>query len=223
MRSGESIQEDSMSLPDFFDSAPVIRVRDSLAELLGAAPDGIMEYRYADAVRLAGHSCPTVAGAFLAGRAALAALYPETLPERGGIAVRMPAPEADGTTGVVAQVLTLLTGAAAQGGFKGIGGRFARNGLLSFAASSDESDDAVRFERLDTGAAVAVAFDASVVPADPVQRTLMPAVARGRADAEQLPPFAHAWQARVRRILLEHADDPAVIRVTPAAISDGAA
>jgi len=34
-------------------------LRDPLAELLGAAEGGIVEYRYADAVKLAGHSCPT--------------------------------------------------------------------------------------------------------------------------------------------------------------------
>ena len=51
--------------PEFFDSAPVVRVRDPLAAFLGAARDGVLEYRYADAVKLAGHSCPTVASAFL--------------------------------------------------------------------------------------------------------------------------------------------------------------
>jgi len=64
-----------MQFPDFFASAPVIRMHDPLAEFLGAAKDGIIEYRYADAVRFAGHSCPTVASAFLMTRAALAALY----------------------------------------------------------------------------------------------------------------------------------------------------
>lgn len=204
-----------MTFPDFFDEAPVIRVRDPLADLLGAAADGSIEYRYADAVRLAGHSCPTVAGAFLTARAALNALYPDALPERGGIAVHMPSPENEGTSGVIAQVLTLLTGAAGQGGFKGIGGRFARNGLLSFATRSGENDGAVRFERRDTGSAVAVAFDAGRVPADTSQRERMQAVMQGRETPEQQAEFARSWQARVRRMLLEHADDPAMIRVVP--------
>lgn len=51
-----------MSFPAFFDDAPEIRVRDPLAAFLGSAEDGVMTYRYADAVRLAGHSCPVVAG-----------------------------------------------------------------------------------------------------------------------------------------------------------------
>ena len=60
-----------MGFPAFFDQAPVLVLRDALSELLGATPDGLIEYRYADAVRLAGHSCPTVAGAFLCARAGL--------------------------------------------------------------------------------------------------------------------------------------------------------
>jgi len=199
--------------PEFFDKAPVIRMRDPLAQLLGSATDGIMEYRYVDAVLLAGHSCPTVAGAFLTARAALKVLYPDTLPERGGISIHMPSPEREGTTGVVAQVLTLITGAATQGGFKGIGGRFARNGLLNFAVDSVEYDGAVRFERLDTGAAVLAHFDAHKIPADTSQRERMQAVIQNRETPEQLAEFARLWQARVRRILLEHADDPALLSI----------
>lgn len=202
-----------MTFPDFFDNAPVVRLHDPLAQILGSTTDGIMDYRYADAVRLAGHSCPTVAGAFLTARAALKVLYPDTLAERGGIAVHMPSPETEGTTGVVAQVFTLLTGAAAQGGFKGIGGRFARNGLLSFATHSGENGGAVRFERLDTGAAVMVIFDAGRIPADASQRERMQAVIQNRETPEQQVEFARLWQERVRRILLEHADDPGMIRV----------
>ena len=199
-----------MTFPDFFAAAPSIRMRDPLAELLGSAADGIIEYRYVDAVRLAGHSCPTVAGAFLTARAALKALYPDTLPVRGGICVHMPTPETEGTTGVVAQVITLITGAAAQAGFKGIGGRFARNGLLNFAVDSIEYEGAVRFERLDTGAAVLVNFDAHKIPADPSQRERMQAVIQNRETPEQQVEFARLWQARVRQILLEHADDTAL-------------
>ncbi|SBT03218.1 hypothetical protein ACCAA_10140 [Candidatus Accumulibacter aalborgensis] len=54
-----------MNFPEFFDSAPRIAVRDPLARFLGAAAEGIIEYAYSDAVKLAGHSCPTVASARL--------------------------------------------------------------------------------------------------------------------------------------------------------------
>lgn len=202
-----------MTFPEFFNAAPVIRMQDPLAELLGSATNGIIDYRYEDAVRLAGHSCKTVAGAFLTVRAALNALYPNSMPQRGGISVHMPSPEKHGTTGVVAQVFTLVTGAAAQGGFKGIGKRFGRNGLLSFAAKNDEHDGAVRFTRLDTKAAVYVLFDASKVPLDESQRERMQAVIHNRETVEQQIEFARLWQARVSTMLLKHADDTEMLRL----------
>ena len=149
----------------------------------------MLEYRYVDAVRLAGHSCPTVAGAFLMGRAALAALYPEEPAERGNIAVHMPAPEHEGVTGVMAQVLTLLTGAAGDNGFHGIQGHFRRKSLLSFAAQRE--GEAIVFRRMDTGASVAVSLDTALVPGDPAQG------------------------GRLMAILQDRADDPRVIQVTP--------
>ncbi len=60
-----------MSLPSFYAKVPPLVVRDGLADFLGAADDGLLEYNYADVVRVAGHSCPTVAGAWLMACAAL--------------------------------------------------------------------------------------------------------------------------------------------------------
>jgi hypothetical protein len=200
-----------MSFPDFYDQAPVVRTHDPFAAMLGAASDGMLDYHYVDAVRLAGHSCPTVAGAFLIGRAALAALYPDEPAERGAIAVHMPAPESEGTTGVVAQVLTLLTGAASVNGFHGIQGQFKRRGLLSFA--DHREGEAITFKRRDTGASVAVTLDVSPVPGDPTQGARMAAILQNTADDSQRTDFANAWQDRVRRLLLEFADDPRVVQV----------
>ncbi|HEX8874167.1 MAG TPA: FmdE family protein [Nitrosospira sp.] len=202
-----------MNFPDFYEQAPVVRTRDPFAEMLGAAQDGMLEYRYVDAVRLAGHSCPTVAGAYLMGRAALAALYPDEPAERGGITVHMPAPEHEGVTGVMAQVLTLLTGAASDNGFHGIQGRFKRKGLLSFA--DHREGEAITFTRLDTGVSVAVSLNVSPIPGDPAQGARMAAILQDRADDSQRAEFANAWQGRVRRLLLEFADDPRVIQLTP--------
>jgi hypothetical protein len=179
--------------------------------MLGAAREGALDYCYLDAVRLAGHSCPTVAGAFLIGRAAMAALYPDEPAERGNIAVRMPAPEDEGVTGVMAQVLTLLTGAAADNGFQGMRGRFKRKGLLSFAEHRE--GEAIIFRRLDNDACVAVTLDVSLIPADPAQGERLMAILQDCADASQQIAFADAWQDRVRRLLLEFADDPRVIHV----------
>src|SRR5690606_4509638 len=199
-----------MGFPAFFEQAPLLHLHDGLSQLLGATPDGVVEYRYADAVRLAGHSCPTLAGAWLCLRAGLGALYGDELPERGGIAASLPQAEDAGVAGVIGQVVTLVTGAAGAGGFKGLGGRHARNGLLRYG---DAAAGGVRLRRLDTGATVEVEWQSAPVPPAPDMRMLFEPVLSGAADADQRRRFADAWQDRVRRLLLEHADDPAVVRV----------
>ena len=201
-----------MIYPAFYDQAPRIVLRDPLAAFLGAADDGLLEYHYLDAVKLAGHSCPTVAGAYLMARTALRTLYPDEVAERGSIAVRMPAAEGAGVTGVIAQVLTLITGAAASNGFHGIGGRFARQSLLEFSDAGDTA--AVQFRRRDNGSAVAVELDLATVPAPANLRELIAAALMPAAPAEQLAALAQAWQGRARRLLLDHADDPMVLRLT---------
>ena len=127
----------------------------------------------------------------------------------------MPAPETEGTTGVVAQALTLITGAAAGNGFHGIGGRFVRQGLLRFA--SDDEGIGVCFRRRDTGQAVRVTLDLVSVPPPPGLRERMVEALAPAATAERQRAFGELWQARVRRLLLEHADDPQVIRLARAA------
>lgn len=201
-----------MSYPAFFEQAPSITMRDPLADFLGAAQGGVMEYHYADAVRLAGHSCPTVAGTWLIARAALKALYPDGPAERGAVTVKMPARVEEGVTGVMSQVLTLVTGAASDNGFHGIGGQFVRHGLLDFA--DVPMTGAIRFTRADTGAAVDVELDLSGVAPAPHVRELMGTAFQPNASAEQRSAFGNAWQDRVRRLLLDHADDPAVVRVS---------
>jgi hypothetical protein len=196
--------------PDFFADVPTISVVDPLAEVLGAAVSGRMDYHYADAVRLAGHSCPTVAGAWLMARRGLGALYPDGLPVRGQVRVELRDDLSSGTTGVVAAVLGLVIGAAGEGGFKGLGGRFARNGLVTGGVAMAGE---VRLTRLDTGAQVELTYQAQSVPPDPVMLPLMQRVTKGEADADERRVFAGLWQDRVRRLLIEHADDPAVVRL----------
>src|SRR5690625_1648220 len=101
--------------PAFFPDVPTILVHDPLSEFLGAADEGLVEYSYADAVALAGHSCPTVAAAFLMTRGALAALYPHAVPERGAIRIQWRDDRATGVTGVMANIAALVTGAADEG------------------------------------------------------------------------------------------------------------
>lgn len=201
--------------PAFFDEAPTILVHDALSEFLGAAEGGQVEYRYADAVRLAGHSCPTVAGAFLTARAALRALYPGPgeLPERGEIRVELREPQDAGVAGVIGAVLGLVTGAAGDGGFRGIGGRFVRRERLFFGRPLAHGE--VRFTRLDDGRAVEASTDLSRVPGDPRMSWAMSRSLGGAATAEEAALFREIWQDRVRRILVDAADDPGLIEVVP--------
>lgn len=197
-----------MSYPDFFDAVARIALYDPLAEFLGTADNGRIEYGYLDAVKLAGHSCPTVAGAYLMTRLALGRLYPDSLPVRGGIRVEFGTPQADGVTGVIAAVAGLLTGAAGEGGFKGLAGRFGRRNLLAFAAGNAAE---VRFSRLDTGARVAAAYYPEAVPAPPELQALMPKMLAGAASDAERTEFGRLWQLRVKRILIDHCDDPALV------------
>ena len=199
--------------PGFFAQAPSITLYDELAQFLGASRDGNITYQYADAVALAGHSCPTVASAYLITRAALAALYPNETPKRGHIAVQWRNQKHEGVTGVMANVVSLITGAADEGGFHGIGGQFARNNRLSFGA---DIGGEVRFTRLDNGQKVDVSADLSSVPMHPKVRELMGFCLDGDASPEEYQAFGEAWQSRVKKLLLEHADDRFVIQVRPA-------
>lgn len=197
-----------MTYPAFFDAVPTLTLHDPLADLLGAASDGLMTYGYTDAVRLAGHSCPTVAGAYLMTLKALGRLFPDCPPERGGIRVELRAGLADGVAGVIASVASLLTGAAGEGGFKGLGGRFSRQNLLRFVAGIDAE---IRFTRLDSGAGVSASYHPEVVPALPDMQALMPNILSGTATKEEAAEFGRLWQGRVRLILIDHFDDPELV------------
>ena len=199
-----------MKLPLFFDDVARIRVVDPLADLLGAAEGGLLEYGYLDAVKLTGHSCPTVAGAYLMTRTALARLYPEALPRRGELRVELRQALDEGVAGVIASVAGLITGAANEGGFKGLAGRFARTGLLRFGVPMSGE---IRFTRLDSGRSVEVAHRPQVVPRPAGLAHLMHDALAPQADSAKRRALAEAWQAWVQTILLDHADDPALVTV----------
>lgn len=199
-----------MHTPTFFDAAPAIVVIDPLAETLGAAEGGVIDYRYLDAVKVAGHSCPTVAGAWLMTRAALAGLYPGETPRRGEIGVELRQAIDEGVAGVIASVAGLVTGAANEGGFKGLAGRFARNGLLHFGVSMRGE---IRFTRLDNGRSIELTHRPHSVPRPANLSALLRDALAPQASTAARRAFADAWQGWVRVILTEHADDPLLIEV----------
>ncbi len=199
-----------MSFPAFFAAAPTVTVRDPLAQFLGATSDGTITYGYADAVKLAGHSCPTVAGAYLMVLGGLAELYGTDTPERGGVEVFLRDARDEGTTGVVASVATLITGAAPETGFGGIGPRFTRRHLLHFECPID---GLLGIRRLDTGAGVVLDLDTSTVPPDPEMGSVFSKAVSGQASQDEQARFAALWQDRVARILAAPASD--IVRMTP--------
>ena len=140
----------------FFDEIEKIVVEDELAKFLGVNKDGVIDFSYLDIVKTAGHSCGTVAGAYLIAREGLKALYPEELPRRGEIKVELKKAPVDDNTGVVASVLSNITGATVDFGFGGIPtGKFNRRDLLLFEAEIVED---VRLTRLDTNASVGINY-----------------------------------------------------------------
>jgi hypothetical protein len=197
-----------MQYPEFFDQVRSVVLRDPLAGFLGAAEGGILEYRYIDAVKLAGHSCPTVAGAWLMTLKALERLYEDGRPERGAIRVELRDDMAAGVTGVIANVAGLVTGAAQENGFKGIGGRFDRRDLLAFNVPIAGE---MRFRRIDTGMGIEARYRAERVPPAAEMRALLPRIQAGDATPEERQRFGALWQDRVKRILIDHADDPELV------------
>lgn len=188
-----------MKYPDFYTKVHTIQLHDSLSHFLGAIENGNIEITYLDCVKLAGHSCPTVAGAYLMALKALEELYPVGLPERGNISIAMRDAEDEGVTGVVSNVISFILGANGIGGFKGIQGNFSRNNLVTFG---NPIKDEVMFTRLDNNQSVSLSYDPSVIPADKKMMPLMVKNLNLTASDEEKKFFKVLWQERVSKILL---------------------
>jgi hypothetical protein len=186
-----------LKYPHFFDTIESIKLQDNLSAFLGTFEGGNVEYSYLDVVKSAGHSCPTVAGAYLMTREALKALYRDQLPVRGEIFVSFKENAEEGVAGVIANVVTQITGATTTLGFKGIGGNFVRHGLMEFDADITSS---AKFKRLDNGQSVEVVYDPSGVEGHPSQQELMEKIMQGTASPEEKGSFGGSWQQRVEKI-----------------------
>lgn len=187
-----------MTYPDFFNTIETIKLQDGLANFLGTFENGLVEFSYLDIVKSAGHSCPTVTGAYLMALEGLKALYPNgEIPQRGDIYVSFKEDSNDGVAGVIANVLTQITGATELSGFKGIGGNFARHDLMSFNADINSS---IKLQRLDNGNSVEVIYNPSSIKGDPLQQQLMQKIMQGVATSEEKISFGILWQQRVENI-----------------------
>lgn len=180
-----------------FPTTPSITFFDPLAELLGAR-DGHFHYTFDDVVKLSGHACPTVSGAFLMSIHAMQVLYGDEIPRRGEIHITLPGPVDQGVNGPISQVFTLLTGAAATNGFHGLGGQYARHGLMDFASNPTGT---FTFQRIDNHESVNVAYDPSSIPPDPDMNPLLQQILQGDGEDSVRQQFRVMWRNRVIAIL----------------------
>ena len=187
-----------MIYPQFFNKIPTIKLQDDLACLLGAFEDGIIEYSYLDVVKSAGHSCPTVLGAYLITLEGLNALHKNEVAKRGNILVQFSESQTTGVAGVIGSVITNITGSTTTNGFKGLAGKHDRNHLMNF--EKDINGASVRFTRLDTQKSVDVFYNASMILPHPSMNSLMQKCIQGSATNEEKIEFGKVWQKRVEDI-----------------------
>ena len=199
-----------MKYPAFFDEIEPIDTVDPLADILGAMEEGLITYRYIDMVKLAGHSCPTVSGAWLMSKIGLEKLYGRERPVRGNIKVELRGALDEGVEGVIGSCIGLITGASNEGGFKGLGGKMGRNNRLFYGVPMEGE---VRLSRLDNGESVQMSYNPSIVPGHPEQQVLMQKIMQGSASKEEKRRFGELWQERVKKILLQTSLWPRMVKV----------
>ena len=189
----------------FYDEVEPIKLKDPLAVFLGAINENEeFIFTYEDAVKLAGHSCPAVSGAYKATQKALSALYGSEIPIRGGISVKVLGSIDNGANGPISQVISLITGAAPETGFAGLGNSFVRKNKLIFDEKNEEANAFV-FTRDDNGKSVKVTYYPENVPGDEDMHNLFTKCIVGTANDKQKEKFKEMWQKRVRCVLFEEA------------------
>ncbi|WP_187648279.1 FmdE family protein [Nitrosophilus labii] len=187
-----------MNYPEFFKKVEPILLYDPLADFLGAVENGEIEINYLDVVKFAGHSCPTVAGAYLMTKLGLKKLYGDSLPVRGEIKIMVKGAKNEGVEGVIGNTIAFICGVSEEGGFKGIGGKFNRANKLLF---SQDIPKEIRLQRTDNGTFVDISYAPTIAP-DPRQQQLMQKIMTNQATKEEKDLFKKLWQERVKKILL---------------------
>jgi len=200
-----------MHYPKFYTQIPPIKLYDPLSDFLGAFEKGEIEISYLDCVKLAGHSCPTVAGAYLMAQEGINSLYDGERPVRGNIKVEMKEDEKESVTGVTCNIISFILGASGVNGFKGIQGNFSRNNLVSYDAPIPTE---VRLTRLDTEQSVNLSYDPSSIKADERMMPLMGKNLKGLATEEEKKMFHALWQGRVEAILLSTEMHGTLVNIT---------
>jgi hypothetical protein len=181
-----------------------IEIRDPVAEALGVLePGDPFVITYTDAVKEAGHSCPTASGAYRIAQLGLDALYPDSYPVRSEIEVQAPRSRDDATYGVMSRIISYVTGATEDDGFRGLAGGYGgRSDLLHFDAfDPDTAEPAFRFRRTDTDETVQVTYHVSEVPDGGPAIGNLQQILDGTTSDQQRGAFADAWHRRVQVVL----------------------
>jgi len=188
---------------DFYDKVEPILLKDPLAYFLGSMEEGdIFVFKYPDAIKLAGHSCSAISGAYKITAKALNALYGSEIPVRGDIKVAVMGKPTDMAYGPISQVISFITGAAPVTGFAGLGRKFRRRNYLVFDEENFKYNTFI-FQRIDNKKMVQVIYNPDLIPEDPRLGELAPLVLSGQATAEEIKEFRMSWQEKVRKVLLE--------------------
>ena len=188
-----------MQYPLFFNEVDSILLYDPLSDFLGTFENGKVEISYLDCVKQAGHSCPTVAGAYLMVLIGLKVLYGSELPQRGNIHVGIKGKRTEGAIGVIGNIISFIVGASDDGGFKGIQGEFSRDNLIAY---DQQMTGEVTLRRIDNNLSVSLGYDPSIIPGDQKLKPLMGKMLQGKASDQEKKLFKELWQERVKEILL---------------------
>ena len=187
----------------FYEDVAPIRLKDPLAIFLGAIDESeYFIFTYADAIKLAGHSCPAVSGAYMMTAKALSALYGSDTPVRGEVSVKVLGAIDNGANGPISQVISLITGAAPETGFAGLGHSFVRKNKLIFDEKNEEPNTFV-FIRDDNGKSVKVTYHPEKIPYKEEMSSLFTKCIVETATKKQRDEFMAMWQERVRTVLFE--------------------
>lgn len=192
---------------DFFKEIPSIKLKEPLAEALGAVKgEAVFEYSFSDVVKFAGHACPTVTGAYLITLEGLKALYKNEIPVRGEIAVTTRGGREEAAYGPLSQVISYITGAAPETGFKGLMFKYKRQNLLKFNPESGRKPYLVCFKDVNTGKQVEVEYSPEKIPPkesdSKISELFEKAIWNGATSTEQ-KAFKDAWIGKVKRILID--------------------
>lgn len=193
---------------DLFSKVEPIKLKEPLAQTLGAFKNGHskIEYTFADVVKMAGHACPTVAGAYICCKKALQHLYRTEIPVRGEIAIKIYGNADEGTYGVIGQVFSYITGAAPSTGFKGLGYKFKRRDLLIYNEEKHLANEmCFEFKRIDNNKTVLVKFFPSLIPSPAKNKLgeLMEKVIWESASREEVKEFQRLWIEKIKNMLIE--------------------